>query len=125
MERALYAEDPKLASTLKGSDLRAVQRKRLVLGAFGLLAGLGLLVAGVATQLVPVGAVGFLVMLAAAWYAYTGMKAPTAIDPTQVGGAARGASARGAAKRKPKSSGGSMQRLEERWRRRREGDDRP
>ncbi len=126
MERALYAEDPKLASTLRGSDLRAVQRKRLVLGAVGLLAGLALLVAGVATQLVAIGVVGFLVMLGAAWYAYTGLKAPAAADPTQVGGSARGsaASGRGSAKRKPKSSGTSMQRLEERWRRRREGDDR-
>jgi hypothetical protein len=123
MERALYAEDPKLASTLRGSDLRAVQRKRLVLGAFGLLAGLGLLVTGVATQLVAIGVVGFLVMLAAAWYAYTGLKAPASIDPTQVGGTAS-SSSRGAAKRKPKASGTSMQRLEERWRRRREGDDR-
>ncbi len=122
MERALYAEDPKLASTLRGSDLRAVQRKRLVLGAFGLLAGLGLLVAGVATQLVPVGVVGFLVMLAAAWYAYTGLKTPARVDPTQVGGSS--AAGRGPAKRKTKSSGSSMQRLEERWRRRREGDDR-
>lgn len=126
MERALYAEDPKLASTLRGSDLRAVQRKRLVLGAVGLLAGLALLVAGVATQLVAIGVVGFLVMLGAAWYAYTGLKAPAGADPTQVGGSARGSAAagRGSAKRKPKSSGTSMQRLEERWRRRREGDDR-
>ena len=127
MERALYAEDPKLASTLRGSDLRAIQRKRLVIGAFGLLAGLALVVAGVATQLVPVGVVGFLVMLGAAWYAYTGLKTPTAVDPTQVGGAtSRGpaAAGRGSAKRKPKSGGSSMQRLEERWRRRREGDDR-
>ena len=125
MERALYAEDPKLASTLRGSDLRAVQRKRLVLGAVGLLAGLALLVAGVATQLVAIGVVGFLVMLGAAWYAYTGLKT-SAADPTQVGGSARGsaASGRASAKRKPKSSGTSMQRLEERWRRRREGDDR-
>ena len=87
---------------------------------------MALLVAGVATQLVAIGVVGFLVMLGAAWYAYTGLKAPAAADPTQVGGSTRGsaASGRGSAKRKPKSSGTSMQRLEERWRRRREGDDR-
>ena len=32
MERALYAEDPKLASTLRGADLRAHHRRRVALG---------------------------------------------------------------------------------------------
>ena len=62
MERALYAEDPKLASTLRGSDLRAHQRRRVIVGSLGLLVGLGLLLAGVSIGW-PLGVVGFLVML--------------------------------------------------------------
>ena len=39
MERALYAEDPKFASALRGSDLRGRYRRRALLGAFGVVVG--------------------------------------------------------------------------------------
>ena len=49
MERALYAEDPKLASALRGSDLRMHYRRRALLAGVGFVLGIALLMAGVAT----------------------------------------------------------------------------
>ena len=47
MERALYAEDPKFATSLRSTPGARAARGRAALGVLGILAGLGLLVAGV------------------------------------------------------------------------------
>jgi len=119
MERALYAEDPKLASTLRGADLRAHHRRRIALGLIGFLVGVALLITGAATSIAPVGVVGFLLMLASAWWVTTGWRARP--GPTPVPGTAPPGSSRTPAKAKARSAG-VMDRLEERWRRRREGE---
>jgi len=116
MERALYAEDPKLASTLRGADLRAHHRRRIVLGLLGFIVGVAALVGGVAISIVPVGLAGFVLMLASAWWVLTGWRArPSVVAPA----GPRGRQAR-AARTRPRM----MERLEERWRRRRENDGR-
>ena len=120
MERALYAEDPKLASTLRGADLRAHQRRRVVVGSFGLLVGLGLLLAGVSVGW-PLGVVGFLVMLVSAWWITSGWRSGSAPTAAKATGRPAGPSAPRPAK--PAKSSGVMDRFEDRWRRRREGDD--
>src|SRR4051812_24530780 len=66
MERALYAEDPKFASSLRGSDLRVLHRRRVVKAAAGVLVGIALLLTGVIVQLVPLGVAGALVMILSA-----------------------------------------------------------
>ncbi|MCZ3386913.1 MAG: DUF3040 domain-containing protein [Actinomycetia bacterium] len=111
MERQLYAEDPKLASTLRGTGRSLRSRHRLLFGVIGVGAGLALLVAGAASQLWPLGVAGFLVMLGGGWWASTGWQ-----------GAARGPTP--ASPQTPKSSqrSGFMHRIEERWDRRRDGD---
>jgi hypothetical protein len=119
MERALYAEDPKLASTLRGADLRAHHRRRIALGLIGFLVGVALLITGAATSIAVVGVLGFLLMLASAWWVTTGWRARP--GPTPVPGTGTPGSARSPAKAKARSAG-VMDRLEERWRRRREGD---
>ena len=58
MERQLYADDPKLASTLRGSGRSLRTRHQVVFGIVGIAIGLALLVAGVAAQLWPLGAAG-------------------------------------------------------------------
>lgn len=117
MEKALYAEDPKLASTLRGSHLRPTDRRRLILGILGMLVGLGLLLAGVMTPVWEVGVVGFVVMLLGAWYAiHRPAKGATAQAPNRATTTAR------PSRRSAKSSKGSfMDRLEQRWDRRRDG----
>jgi hypothetical protein len=116
MERALYAEDPKLASTLRGADLRAHHRRRIVVGCLGFLAGVGVLVVGVATAPL-VGVLGFVIMLASAWWVTTGWRGRSA-------GTAAATATPGAhpSRQSRVRSAGVMDRLEERWRRRREGD---
>ena len=67
MERALYAEDPSFASNLKSGAARFGGRGRLAAAVIGLLAGAGIVLAGVATKLAVVGVLGFVVMLGSVW----------------------------------------------------------
>src|SRR3954468_6653746 len=70
MERALYAEDPKFASAMRGAARRSSSARRILLGGGGLVLGLVVLVVGVAGKMVPlVGVLGFLLMLAGTAYA--------------------------------------------------------
>ena len=46
MERALYAEDPKFATTMRGADLRRRYRRRAVAAAFVFVIGIVLLMTG-------------------------------------------------------------------------------
>lgn len=122
MERALAAEDPKLASALRGVDLRKRQRRRAILGAGVFVVGMVLMLGGaimmttgsnVAGYIV-VSVLGFLVMLVSAYYVATSLRhMPAAGEMPKV------VPLRG---RRPrvKASGTFMQRIEERWRRRRE-----
>src|SRR5262245_6481146 len=77
IERALYAEDPKFASTVRGGRLRKPTRRRRLQGVAVFVLGLVLLVVGVAVPALwlasfPVlSVVGFLAMLAGAVLAVT------------------------------------------------------
>jgi hypothetical protein len=112
MERALYAEDPKFASTMRGAARRSGSAHRLMIGVGGLTIGLVLLVVGVAQQLVLVGVAGFVCMLAGTAYAVSGHRKSGPAGVVQSNGTVRQASKR--------RSGGFMQRLEQRWDRRRD-----
>ena len=113
MERALYADDPKLASTLRGARLRSYDRRRVIGGAVGLLVGVGLLLAGVALKQGVIGVAGFLVMLGSAWLMMAGYRARAAANPA--------APTAGESKGKPRKARSSsfMDRMEQRWDRRR------
>lgn len=126
MERALYQEDPKFASSLRSGRNGTVDRKRVVVGALGVVVGLVVVVAAVATSLVPVGVVGFALMVAGAFWALNATRGK------EQGESSEAAPEEGAGPLPPtdagpkRSSGQSafMSRMEERWRRRREGDGR-
>ena len=128
MEQALYAEDPKFATNMRHSRGTASDRRRVAIGVVGLLIGLGLLVAGVAAKLVIVGVVGFLAMVGGLWLAINSLRpsaetaAPTAEGgpppPTDISGGSRKSS-----KPKQRPGGSLSDRMEERWRRRRETGD--
>ena len=106
MERQLRTDDPKLADTL-GS--RRVAGSRVLLGSLLLIAGVGMLVGGVATQLAWLGVIGFLAMFAGVWLA---VSAPRRRTPAAVPGV-RSSGPR------PGSRRTFMQRMEDRWDRRR------
>lgn len=66
IERALYADDPKFAASLRRREPAAVGRRRLATAALTVLVGVGVLLAGVVLPLWYVGVAGFVVMLAGA-----------------------------------------------------------
>ncbi|MCZ0989667.1 DUF3040 domain-containing protein [Streptomyces diastatochromogenes] len=110
MERALYAEDPKFASALEGSGLRTYTRRRVYQAVAGFLVGIALLMAGMVAQQIWVSVVGFLVMLGCAVLAVTGWrKAPKP-----------GEQPASAPRRQVRQKRSMMDRIEQRWQRRRD-----
>ena len=130
MERALSEEDPKFVSTLRGTSLRKAARRRAVLAGVVFVLGIVLLMTGAVTQIWAIGIVGFVVMLASATFGLNAMRgqaqaAPASNAPgrstgagfTVIDGGRRGRSSRPA---RARTNGSFMERVEERWRRRRE-----
>lgn len=119
LERDLGA-DPKLGRTLAKQPR---SRGRLVLGVFGVIAGLTVLVIGTATQVILVGVAGFAIMAAATLWA---MLAPRGTTPKAQGkgGATgpKGMSPKGKSQ-SARDERPFMTKLEERFERRREQGD--
>ena len=129
IERALYQEDPKFASTVRATDLRTHMRRRLRRAALVLTLGFALLLTGVVSQQYAIGIAGFVVMVGALLLAMTSWKRlgqPGPPDLRVAGGPERPSrpgrgGGPGSRKVRPPSSGSSgglMGRLEERWKRR-------
>jgi hypothetical protein len=116
IEKALYAEDPKFAQSVRARDPRVHYRRRVVLAAVGFLIGVGLLLAGVIIKYIPMGVAGFLVMLTCAMWALTSWRHMNGTAPR------RGPATPPRKRRSREPGQGFMERLEERWRRRQEGD---
>ena len=119
MERALYAEDPKFASSLRSAGPRPGNRRKAAIGVLTALVGFALLITGAATSIVVVGVLGFLAMLVGTFLVVTTMR----VGPeTEAPAAAPGVpGAPGKAAKAPKA--GFMDKVEERFRKRREGDE--
>jgi hypothetical protein len=111
IERSL-AEDPKFASAVRASDPRIHARRRVVLAVLVVLAGLGLVVFGTVNNMLPLGAGGFVVMLAGAAFAMQTQR--RAKNPTL-------RVVDGTSSRPTRRRSSLIDRLEERWRRRPEG----
>ena len=136
MERALVAEDPKLASTLRGTKLRKQARRQMLLGVLAFVAGIAVLMGGVILREPLVGVLGFVIMLGSAYLTLNSYKnrnraltnaATSSVDPTAglrvvQGGRANRTRPTGGRSRTPRppKQGSMMERFEERWRRRRE-----
>ena len=71
MERALVAEDPKLASTLRGTRMRQHARRQMIAGVLVFVVGIAVLMSGAVLQIIPLGIVGFVVMLGSAYFTLT------------------------------------------------------
>lgn len=111
MERT-FAEDPKFASAVRSTDPRVHARRRMVVAALIILAGLALLVVGTVSSLPPVGLGGFVVMLAGAAFAMQS-KRRAKYPQLQV--------VDGGASRSTRRRSSLIDRLEDRWRHRPEG----
>ena len=115
IESALYAEDPKFASSVRGGSLRAPTTRRRIQGAALFVIGLAMLVSGVAFKATMIGSFpilsvfGFLVMFGGVVFAITGPRLSKGGDR----------STPGSRQRRGKGSGGSFtSRMEDRFRRR-------
>ena len=112
MEKALYAEDPKFASSLRRSGLTIApgERRHVILGLLSLVAGLALVFGSVVSKMVIVGIPGFLLVLTGFVFIARGLQEPVAAatpTPTKV--------------RNRSKNSKMMSRLEERWQQRRDG----
>jgi len=124
MEQALSAEDPKFATAMRGSDLRRRAYRRVALAGAVFILGIVLLMTGAVAQIIPLGVVGFVIMLGSAFYGATMWRRAPA--PGQA--VADGSDIPRIGKDAPKRRGGSKsnkqgtftERMEERWRRRRD-----
>ena len=117
IESALYAEDPKFASSVRGGGLRAPTARRRLQGAALFVLGLAMLVSGVAFKATMIGTfpvlsvLGFVVMFAGVVFAITGPRLTGRNERPGPTGASR--------QRRNKSAGGSFtSRMEDRFRRR-------
>jgi cytochrome c biogenesis protein CcdA len=117
IESALYAEDPKFASSVRGGGLRAPTARRRLQGAGLFVLGLAMLVSGVAFKATMIGTfpilsvVGFVVMFGGVVFAITG--------PRARGRGEHPRPSAGARQRRGRGPGGSFtSRMEDRFRRR-------
>lgn len=112
LEQSLAAEDPDFASTLRGSKFLAHNRRVAILAVLGFLGGVALLFGGAVSAMTWLGVLGFVVMLGSAyvfvlaWRRGIGQGEETDDEP--------------AAQKPP---GSFVDRLEERWQRRQDGDE--
>lgn len=130
MERALSEEDPKLASTLRGTTMQRVARRRAIIAGVAFVVGMALLTTGVLATQPVVGIVGFVIMLAAATMGFTTLRHPAAMSQPMretrhdgfgvVDGGRTHRVRHGRSQRQPRAAGTFLERMEERWRRRRE-----
>ena len=114
MEEALAAEDPKFVSALRGASARSHHKRLTVLAIVGFAVGIGVLMTGAVLAITLVAVGGFVVMLGCAYLAliharHLGDAEAEDPAPTSKG---KGASM-------PRQSG-FMNRMEDRWRRRRD-----
>jgi len=124
IEQALYREDPKFGRLVRSSDPRVHYKRKLLQAFIGVLIGGGALAAGLVTHRSYLQAAGAAVLLLSlvwmmvSWRRHVARTRPALSDASQ---------ARAGGPAKPVPSGQTrrarlMERMEERWRRRQEGD---
>ena len=120
IERALVDDDPKFASSVRTGDRRLKARRKLQLGAVMVVAGLAVMVGGVAAQSVIVGVLGSLLAFAGVALGVLNYKAATgAVETGSAPASGRGPAATGRSGRGNKAGRQPLKnRLEERFRRR-------
>lgn len=124
MEQALAADDPKLASTLRGSALAARGRRQALIAAVVFVLGVAVLMVGAVTQQTLVAVGGFVVMLGSAYLFAVAWRRAQAGDAEAAKPTAGGATVHNLrGKQKQRTNGSFMDRMEERWRRRRDDQD--
>ncbi len=131
MERALVEEDPKFASTLRGTTLRQAARRRAILAGLVFAIGIAVLMGGAISGLWQIGILGFVIMLGSATIGLSALRGQNlsgqqrGTDPTATAhpsgfGVIDGGRAHRRRPGRSRASGSFMERVEERWRRRKD-----
>jgi hypothetical protein len=119
IEQALYREDPKFGRLVRSSDPRVHYKRKLAQALAGIVVGAGLLAAGVVTHHVYLEAAGAVVMaLSLVWAVVSWRRHMARVRPASVPARAKEPARRPGQTRRARM----MERMEERWRRRQEGD---
>ncbi len=129
IEQALYREDPKFGRLVRASDPRVHYKRKLAQGLVGVVAGAGLLAAGVVTHRLYFEAAGAalavlsLLWTVLCWRRHVARVRPARLKAVKGQGAPGGRGARpGPGRSRATRRARMMERMEERWRRRQEGD---
>jgi hypothetical protein len=115
IERALYAEDPKFASTVRGGRMRKPTRRRRVQGVALFVVGLIMLVVGVVIQSVQSGGAGMVALIVLSVLGFVVMLGGSVLAVTSTGKSKTGGAP--SAESEPEKHGFTG-RMEERFRRR-------
>jgi Protein of unknown function (DUF3040) len=124
IEQALYRENRRLGRLVRSSDPRVHYRRRVVEAASGFGVGAGMVAAGVILPLVWLAVGGFVVMLVCGIWALNSWRQMSTVALGAVPAAGQPAKRRSRRRsRRARSPQGSFgERIDERWRRRQEGD---
>ena len=120
IEQALYSEHPRLARAMRAKDPKVHYRRRVIQAAIGFILGVAAVGAGFYLKYNWLSAAGFAVMIVSSIWAVASYRRMAGMVMER--GQRRGRRDRRAAKAAPGS--GLMERIEERWRRRQEGNNR-
>ena len=121
IEQALYRDDPKFVRLMRATDPRVQYERKLKHALLGVVIGAGLLAAGVVTHRVYLEAAGVaIVLLTLVWAVVSWRRHVAGVRPARSGVPTTTATG---TKRRPGQTRRArmMQRMEERWRRRQEG----
>ena len=121
IEQALYRDDPKFGRRMRATDPRVQYERKIKHALLGIVIGAGLLAAGAVTHRLYLEAAGVVIVLLSLVWAVTSWRRYAAGSrPARSGAGTKTATG---AKRRPGQTRRArmMERMEERWRRRQEG----
>jgi len=125
IEQALYRQDPKFGRLVRSSDPRVHYKRRLAQALIGVVVGAGLLAAGVVTHRVYLEAAGAVIaLLSLVWAMVSWRRHAARVQPARAKAKAKAKAQVRSAPGRPRQTRRArmMERMEERWRRRQEGD---
>ena len=130
IEQALYREDRRLARLVRSSDPRVHYRRRVAEAIVGLALGAAMIAAGIVLPIIGLAVAGFVLMLLCGIWALNSWRQMSTVALAAAAGATgapaptgRRRSRRSGRSRRAGAAGGSFgERLDERWRRRQEGE---
>ena len=122
IEQALYREDRRLARLVRSSDPRVHYKRRVAEALVGLVLGAAMIAAGIVLAVIGLAVAGFIVLLLCGIWALNSWRQMSTVALAAAQGGPAGKRRRRRSRRGGPPRGGFGERLDERWRRRQEGE---